>query len=151
MMPSYYVTASIKLCPEVGNHEYIILRNFNGRSMSSLLHYKRVFPSVYWFLYPDANKALENQVNANVAVGEVCSVIRLFYGALNYLGMFWIHAYAIKCAEKADFWCRWRARNVRSTCKKSRSTSWILKPNLSIIFQSKFCVLGPLLRPPDDK
>ena len=87
-MPSYYVTASIKLCPEVGNQEYIILRNFNGRSMSSLLHYKRVFPSVYWFLYPDANKALENQVNANVAVGEVCSVIRLFYGALNYLGMF---------------------------------------------------------------
>ena len=34
MMPSYYVTVSIKLCPEVGNHEYIILRSFNGRSMS---------------------------------------------------------------------------------------------------------------------
>ena len=24
----------IKLCQEVGNHEYIILRNFNGRNMS---------------------------------------------------------------------------------------------------------------------
>ena len=34
MMPSYYATVSIKLCPAVGNDEYIILRNFNGRSMS---------------------------------------------------------------------------------------------------------------------
>ena len=33
MMPSYYATVSIKLCPAVGNDEYIIPRNFNGRSM----------------------------------------------------------------------------------------------------------------------
>ena len=33
MMLSYYATVSIKLCPAVGNDEYIILRNFNGRSM----------------------------------------------------------------------------------------------------------------------
>ena len=34
MMLSYYATVSIKLCPAVGNDEYIILRNFNGRSMT---------------------------------------------------------------------------------------------------------------------
>ena len=39
--------------------------------------------------FPDVSEALENQVNANV--GEVCFVICLFYGALNYLDIFWIH------------------------------------------------------------
>ena len=74
------------------------------------LQYKWNFPSVYslTFLnsiwsFPDASEALENQVNADIA--EVCSVIWLclFYGALNYLSIFWIHAYAIKCPDKLKF------------------------------------------------
>ena len=31
--------------------------------------------------FPGANEALENQVNANAAVGEVCSVICIFFMA----------------------------------------------------------------------
>ena len=33
-MTSDYVIVSIKLCPEVGNDEYIIVCNFGGRRMS---------------------------------------------------------------------------------------------------------------------
>ena len=52
--------------------------------------------------FPDASEALENQVNADV--GEVCSVICVFfYDALKYLSIFWNHAHAIKCPEKANF------------------------------------------------
>ena len=31
--------------------------------------------------FPDANEALENQVNTNVSVGEVCSVSCVFFMA----------------------------------------------------------------------
>ena len=41
-----------------------------------------------------------------------------FYGALNYLDIFLVQAYAIKCVKKANFWCTRRTRNVLSTCKK---------------------------------
>ena len=34
MMSSYYVIVTIKLCPEVGNDEYIIVCNFGARGMS---------------------------------------------------------------------------------------------------------------------
>ena len=33
-MTSDYVIVSIKLCPEVGNDEYVIVCNFGGRRMS---------------------------------------------------------------------------------------------------------------------
>jgi len=35
-MTSDYVIVSIKLCPEVGHGEYIIVCNFGGRTMSGL-------------------------------------------------------------------------------------------------------------------
>ena len=35
-MTLFYVIVSIKLCPEVGNDEYIIVCNFGGRRMSGL-------------------------------------------------------------------------------------------------------------------
>ena len=36
MMTSDYVIVLIKLCPEVGNDEFIIVCNFGGRGMSDL-------------------------------------------------------------------------------------------------------------------
>ena len=35
-MTLFYVIVTIKLCPEVGNGEYVILRNFGGRMMSGV-------------------------------------------------------------------------------------------------------------------
>ena len=35
-MTLFYVIVTIKLCPEVGNDEYVILRNFGGRMMSGV-------------------------------------------------------------------------------------------------------------------
>ena len=63
-----------------------------------------------------------NQVNANV--GEFCSISFVFqlYGAFNYLDIFLIHAYAIKCVKKPNFLCKWFTRNVLSKYKKIRST-----------------------------
>ena len=60
-------------------------------------------------------KARKSIFNANT--GEFCSVTFVclfvcFYGALNYVGIFRIQAYAIKCV---NFWCTRRTRNVPST------------------------------------
>jgi len=60
-------------------------------------------------------KARKSSFNANI--GEFCSVtfvclLGFFYGALNYVDIFRIQAYAIKCVK---FWCTRRTRNVPST------------------------------------
>ena len=60
-------------------------------------------------------KARKSSFNANL--GESCSVtfvclFGFFYGALNYVDIFRIQAYAIKCV---NFWCTRRTRNVPST------------------------------------
>ena len=59
--------------------------------------------------------ARKSSFNANI--GEFCSVcLVFFYGALNYLDIFRIQAYAvIKCVKRANFWCTQRSRNVLST------------------------------------
>ena len=125
--------------PALGPAGFTLWYNFrkNNKVTIQTKFSQRLLPDLFTFLssirgFRDTSEALENQVNANV--GEVCSVICLFYGALNYLGIFWIQAYATKCAEKANFWCTWRARKVLSTYKKSRSTGWIL-----LWQQSKIC------------
>ena len=62
-------------------------------------------------------KARKSSFNANI--GEVCSVtyvcLFVFYDALNYLDIFRIQAYAIKCVNLANFWCTRRTGNVLST------------------------------------
>ena len=71
-----------------------------------------------------------------------------FYGALNYLDIFLVQAYEIKCVKKANFRCTRRTRNVLSNCKKKKNSVDALnfKTKVQIIFQSKscvLCVLGP--------
>ena len=101
------------------------------------LQHKWNFPSVYWsirFLKLDSRfswcqQRLENQVNANV--GELCFVIRFFYGDLNYLDIFWIQAYVVNCVKKANFAVHYvQEMFFRLEKKKIRWTGWILKPKL---------------------
>ena len=63
-------------------------------------------------------KARKSSFNANIgefgSVTFVCLFV-CFYGALNYLDIFRIQAYAIKCVNLANFRCTQRTSNVPST------------------------------------